>query len=171
MSLIFLVLFVVLIAYLSLLFLSKKYPDYFPKNVLFRTDSVIFLFLSIVILYITIASLVLGLSEVYKQNDINCYKGHFFYKSTLIDWDTCPVILNNFSQQNFLVVSFVSFLSFIVLVYFFSKKNNDLIKVLFQEVDLFKEKKDRKIGKGFLAIVIPVTIIIIIIGYIFFTNL
>ena len=79
--------------------------------------------------------------------------------------------MNNFSQQNFLVVSFVSFLGFIVLIYFISKNNNNIIKILFQEVDLFKEKKDRKIGKGFLAIAIPVTIIIIIIGYIFFTNL
>ena len=78
MSIFFLVLFVVLIAYLSLLFLSKKYPAYFPKNVLFRKDSVIFLFLSIFILYLTIAFLVLGFSEIYKQNDINCYKGHFF---------------------------------------------------------------------------------------------
>ena len=171
MSLFFLVLFIILLAYLSLLFLTKKYPAYFPKNILFRKKSVIFIFLSIAILYLTIAFLELGLSEVYKQNNINCYKGHVYYRSVLIDWDTCPVILNNFSQQNFLVISFISFLGLITLIYFFSKKNNDLIKVLFQEVDLFKEKKDRKIGKGFLAIVIPATIIIVIIGYIFFTNL
>lgn len=154
-----------------LFFLIKRFPNDFPKKVLWSYKTFLFFIFEIFFLYLSIAFFLLSRSNSYIENGINCYKGYVRFKQITHNYDVCPVILNNFSQINFLYFSIVVFVLFVFIIYLLFKNNPKFFNVLFNNVDLFKEKKKTKISKGFIITVTIITLAVLIIGYMLFTGI
>lgn len=170
MIFIYLALIIILLFFSFVYFLTKRFPTHYPKKIIFSKSSVLFFLLSLVVLFLLVASLTFSFSDTYSKDDIKCYKGSIVYNGNVSHYDVCPKILDNFTQSNFLNVSLVSFLIFIIVTFLFFNKNKQLFSVLFKNVDLIKEEKGQKINKTFLIIVISLAVILVAIGYLLLNS-
>lgn len=170
-SLLLIILIPLLIFIFLLSFLVKRFPDYFPRRIVFNLKSFFIFILDIVLLYLIIFSYELGSSSGFIENSAQCYRVVIVYHSSVSRNIICSKMLNDIPQINFLVFGVVTLIIFVTINYLFLRRNADLKKVLFTNVDLLKDKKEGKMRKWFLPITLIITFIVIIIGYIFFSHL
>lgn len=162
MIFVYLALAIILAIYLFLLLLTKNYPNYFPKNVLLNKSSFLFIIFSSFLSYTTLASLFFGLSDYRIQNGVKCYQptnSGLYYPR---EYNACSEVFSYFSQAEFIGISLVSLVLLIFLVRFFLKKHKDFADIVSEDFNLFEDKKDLKVRKGFLIIVISAAIIVMI---------
>jgi hypothetical protein len=84
-----------------LFFLIKRFPNDFPKKVLWSYKTFLFFIFEIFFLYLSIAFFLLSRSNSYIENGINCYKGYVRFKQITHNYDVSQVYFIFFSQDCF----------------------------------------------------------------------
>ena len=164
----FLILLPVFLLILCLLFLVKKFPDYFPQKIVFGFKILSSLILDVMLIYLLFFSLNFSLADTFIKNGIKCYTVQVSYRAPASATDICSPVLNNISPIHFLVAALIIIGLLIVFNRAILRKKSDLNKILFNDVALLKEGGIRK---GFLATVITIAVILAVVGFIYLSNL